>query len=65
LTIQRAITCRFCTRLATGEVSGTGGVTPATGRIYHCDDHWDDAYRIVKNYPSRVWNMIEQPDALF
>lgn len=56
--------CRWCLRAATGTVRASGDPRrKATGEIPHCDEHWEDAYEIVRHYPARDWRYLEQRDA--
>jgi hypothetical protein len=60
---MKSQTCRWCLRPASGIVTAGSGdkriVAP------HCDEHWDDAYRLVKDYPSRTWKTIKTDPTLF
>jgi hypothetical protein len=64
--VKGPVACRFCTALATGTVSAKGDPKrAATGQIPHCDQHWGEAYEIVRYYPERLWRILEQPNGLF
>ena len=56
------MTCRWCLRPATGIV--TAGSKPKV-TIAHCDQHWDDAYREVKDLLPRTWKLLDTQPTLF
>jgi hypothetical protein len=62
---RSALTCRWCTALATGTVTASDGRRQVVAPVPHCDEHWDTAYSEVRRYPERTWKHLEQPEGLF
>jgi hypothetical protein len=61
----KTFACRWCPKLATGTWAGKGGTCAPNDTIYHCDEHEEQAWRLVKSCPERHSKLLEQLQGLF
>jgi hypothetical protein len=66
MTLPGPIVCHWCLTLAVGTAYGKAHPSrKATGQVPYCDEHWDNAYETIRQYPERGWRGVEQPATLF